>query len=216
MMTISTLRTVGNSPLVIFIVYTVGQDAEERGYSDWLVRIDNPFFNAIPCIRRYENWRVTDVQAGGPLEWDYFDFQGIDSEESLESVWFNPDLDAFRTEWIRLWGYGRPDPQPIHRHAYVMRPVVPLKPGVESGFLQMSAGTGEPPSSGDGVFRVERVLSKHFATGGARSDTWVQPASKGNPLGLDWLSLTYSEKPISQADMADKHGTTSLTARLIA
>ena len=204
-----TSRTVGNSPLVIFIVYTVGQDAEKNGYSDWLVKVDNPFFNAIPGVRRYENWIVTDVVAGGPLEWDYFDFQGIDSEENLEAVWFNPDLDGFRKEWIRLWGYGRPDPAPILRHAYLMRPVKPIEPGFEKTNVVITAGKGEPPAQGDGVFKVEGVLSKHFATGGARRDGWLSSARESNPLGLDWLSVSYGETP----ETADDKGRRTRKAR---
>lgn len=188
-------RTVGNSPLVIFIVYTVGKDAEERGYSDWLVKVDNPFFNAIPGVRRYENWVVGEVTAGGPLQWDYFDFQGIESDDALEAVWFNPDLDDFRKEWIRLWGYGRPDPTPILRHAYVMRPIVPISEDAEKPHLVLSAGRGTPPRQADGVFQVESVLAKHFATGGGRGQGWLSPASQGNPLGLDWLALFYGDTP---------------------
>jgi hypothetical protein len=213
------LRTVGNSPLVIFIVYTVGEEAEKNGYWEWLERVDSPFFNAIPGVRRYENWIVEQNLAGEKLEWDYFDFQGIDSEESLEPVWFNPDLDGFRKEWIRLWGYGSKEPSPILRHAYILRPVVKLRPGVETDHLVMTAGRGEPPSEGDGVFRVEAVLSKHFATGGQRAEGWVKPAADFNPLGFEWLSVTYEKTGGEHASTnvaATEPELTRLTARRIA
>jgi hypothetical protein len=35
------------------------------------------------------------------------------------------------------------------------------------------------------------VLKKHFATPGARPDDWLTPASAGNPLGLDWLAVSF-------------------------
>lgn len=212
-------RTVGNSPLVIFIVYTVGPEAEKNGYSDWLVKVDNPFFNAIPGVRRYENWVVTDVVAGRPLEWDYFDFKGIDSEDMLESVWFNPDLDGFRKEWIRLWGYGRQDPPPILRHAYLMRPIKPIRPGLESDNVVITAGKGKPPSHGDGVFEVTGVLSKHFATGGGRGTGWLSSVRENNPLGLDWLSVSYGTTMTSALDKAgtlESQDLTRVAARLIA
>ena len=216
-MTAPTPRRIANCPLVIFIAYTVGADAEPRGYSDWLVAVDNPFFNTIPGTRCYANWRVGQVLAGGPLDWDYFDFQGLDSESDLERVWFNPDLDAFRAEWLRLWGYGRPKALDVHRHAYVMRPVTPFPTGPVPGHLRITAGVGTPPP-GAMVFRVDGVLRKHFATGGGPADGWHSPASQGNPLGLDWMALTYADDEVAAAagTPAAPGGVVDLTARLIA
>lgn len=91
-------RLLENCPAVIFIAYTVPQTAIAGGYADWLVTVDNPFFNAIPGTLHYANWRVEQARAGGPLAWDWFDFQGLAAEDDLEKVWFNPDLDAFRAE----------------------------------------------------------------------------------------------------------------------
>lgn len=55
-------RKLENCPLVIFIAYTVPARAEPEGYSDWLRRVDMPFFNAIPGTHHYANWRLRDVQ----------------------------------------------------------------------------------------------------------------------------------------------------------
>lgn len=193
-MTVETVeRTLANCPSVIFIAYGVNEGAEERGYSDWLRRVDNPFFNAIPGVRHYANWRVQSVFKGAPMDWDYFDFQGLTAEEALEPVWFNPDLDGFRREWIRLWGYGRPQPLPVHAHSYVMRPVS-RSGAAETGLARIIGGKGEPVVEGDLVYRVEGVLSKHFAAGGAPKDKpWLSPASEDNPLGLDWITVRYGK-----------------------
>ena len=212
-------RTVANCPLVIFIAYTVGADAEPRGYSDWLRRIDNPFFNAIPGVRCYANWRVDTVLSGEPPAWDYFDFQGLAAEDDLERVWFNADLDGFRREWLRLWGYGRPTPLPVFAHAYLMRPTAPL-PQPATGLLRLVGGTGAAPA-GVPVLRVDGVLSKHFAAGGAttgEAGAWCRPASEGNPLGLDWLALAYGDAaaPLAGAAAPAAGGSLDLVARLIA
>jgi hypothetical protein len=194
-------RTLANCPAVIFIAYTVGADAEPRGYSDWLRRIDNPFFNAIPGVRCYANWRVDTVTAGGPLAWDYFDFQGLAAEGDLERVWFNADLDGFRREWIRLWGYGRPTPLPVHAHAYLMRPTAPL-PEPATGLLRLVAGTGAPPA-GVPALRVDGVLSKHFAAGAGAAGAgaaWCRPVGDDNPLGLDWMALRYGDATAALTD----------------
>lgn len=213
-----TPRTISNSPLVIFIVYTVGQTAENNGYCDWLAKVDNPFFNAIPGIRRYENWVLTDVMAGGPLEWSYFDFKGLQREEDLETVWFNPDLDAFRKEWIRLWGYDRSEPPAILRNAYLLRPTCPIAPTGEKDHVVITAGKGDAPTYGAGVFKVEAVLKKHFATDTTQADGWLLPADRSNPLGLDWLSVCYGETQkiaLARAGALKSPDLTRVAARLI-
>src|SRR5438477_577884 len=42
----------------VFLTYTLPEDALARGYENWLRDVDNPFFNAIPGVGRYENWRI--------------------------------------------------------------------------------------------------------------------------------------------------------------
>jgi hypothetical protein len=99
-------RRLDGCPLVIFIAYTIPDDAEARGYADWLRRVDMPFFNGIPGVHHYANWRLTEILAGAPPVWDWFDFQGLAAEDDLERVWFDPGLDDFRANWLKLWGYG--------------------------------------------------------------------------------------------------------------
>lgn len=178
-------------PLVIFIAYTVPEDAEARGYSQWLRDVDMPFFNAIPGTGHYANWRVGETLAGPVQPWDYFDFQGVESEADLERVWFSPDLDEFRKGWLKLWGYGRAEAPPVLRHAYLMRRVGDTSPRLDTG-LTLSAGTGAMKGAPGHVrWQVEGVLHKHF--GGASDKPWLTPVAEGNPLGFDWLSVTYGD-----------------------
>lgn len=176
-------------PLVIFIAYRVPEDAEPRGYSQWLVDVDMPFFNAIPGTGHYANWRITRHLKGSEPVWDYFDFQGLQTEEDLERVWFNPDLDGFRKNWLALWGYGGGEAPPVLRHAYLMRRIGAATPRLDRQ-LTLSGGSGTvPEGAGDVRWQVEGVLHKHF--GGAGGGRWLTPAAEGNPLGLDWLSVSY-------------------------
>lgn len=185
-------RRLADCPLVILIVYTVPDDAEARGYAAWLERVDNPFFNARPGVAHYANWRLGAVVRGEAPGWDWFDFQGLAREEDLERVWFDRELDAFRAEWIRTWGYGRREPRlaEVLAHAYVMRPVG--RPGSTAAAERASfvAGRGTPPVA-DTMFRVEAVLAKHFAAapGATRPDGWCRPAVDAAPLGFDWVGL---------------------------
>lgn len=196
-------RRLADCPLVIFIAYTVPDDAVERGYCDWLERVDNPFFNGRPGVRHYANWRLDRILRGDAPGWDWFDFQGLAEEADLEDVWFDPGLDAFRAEWIRLWGYGPRDGRlaEVLAHSYLTRPVRRPGPIAAAERALFVAGDGEAPV-GSATFRVDDVLAKHFAagaraaTGTTRPAGWRRPVSTGNPLGYDWVGLVGSDEEI--------------------
>jgi hypothetical protein len=160
-------RRIEDCPLVVFIAYTVPVRAELGGYSKWLQNVDMPFFNDIPGTLHYANWRLREIAKGKTPVWDYFDFQGLNAESDLERVWFNPDLDSFRTEWLRLWGYGQADAPPVLRHSYIMRPVARSNRYPKDTVLTLAGGTGAAPSLPDAdlVWKIDGVLHKHF--GGA-------------------------------------------------
>ena len=209
-------RLLADSPAVLYIVYSPGADAEAKGYEPWLVTIDNPFFNAIPGIHHYANWKLERVLAGAP-PYGYFDFLGLAAEADLERVWFNPELNRFRIEWVRLWGYGLAQPQPIQSNAYLMRPVSrSARPATR--FAMITGGTGAAPAGegADVVWRVEETVRKHYAItpdGGP----WRVPREQENPLGLDWLALRYGDGVDDLAASHEPAGeTVAFIARLLA
>jgi len=167
-----------------------------------------PFFNAIPGTLHYANWRLRTCEVGKPTVWDYFDFQGLVAEDDLKRVWFSPDLDHFRSEWLRLWGYGQGETPPAIAHSYVMRPVAKSPGHQTSDTLMLSGGMGQPPDAeADLVYRVDGVLHKHFGAGSGTGD-WHTPASDFNPLGLDWLAVQYGSdrQPLKGATFAAEAG----------
>jgi hypothetical protein len=95
--------------LAVFLTYTLPADAIARGYEPWLREVDNPFFNAIPGVGRYENWRIVRQQTPA-LGYTHFDFMFVASVDALRQAWFDVRLDAFRTGWIAKWGYGAAAP----------------------------------------------------------------------------------------------------------
>lgn len=184
-------RPLSASPAVLYMVYTPGADAEAKGYEPWLVAVDNPFFNAISGVHHYANWKLERVLTGAP-PYGYFDFLGLAVEADLERVWFNSDLNRFRAEWVRLWGYGLAKPQPIQTNAYLMRPVSrSARP--ETRFALVTGGTGAPPTRADIAWRVEETIRKHYSIA-SDGGPWRMPSEQDNPLGLDWLALTYGDK----------------------
>ena len=62
---------------LILLVYTPREDSNARGYEAWLQEIDNPFFNDIPGIRHYTNWKTTSA-ADCAFPYSHFDFMFLD------------------------------------------------------------------------------------------------------------------------------------------
>ena len=186
----------GLSPgaMMIFIVYNTNEDAVARGYEPWLCETDCPFFNTIPGIAHYANWKVD-----GPSPFTYFDFMVLDDPDVLKSIWFNSDLNDFRANWVRLWGYG-PAPLPMHNYSHVVRAVrTGLALGRDSGWL--SLGHGTPPGGTETDFTVEGSLAKHYA---GADEAWYETAAVRNPLGYDWVGFS-KDRPAESALVLPAH-----------
>ena len=91
------------SQVMCVLTYTPRADAASRGYDDWLRAVDNPFFNSVPGITRYENWKVHTPILNEP-HYAYFDLMYIDSREAVAKVWGNSGVHEFAREWTRQWG----------------------------------------------------------------------------------------------------------------
>ena len=101
---------------MILLTYTprAGTDLDE--YDAWLRAVDNPFFNGVPGIARYTNWKVTGARS--PVPFTHFDFMGLESLATAETVWQRQDMKDFTAEWRRLWGQG-PEASDLSVNAHV-------------------------------------------------------------------------------------------------
>ncbi len=101
---------------MILLTYTprAGIDLDE--YDAWLRAVDNPFFNGVPGIARYTNWKVTD--AGSAVPFTHFDFMGLDDVANADALWQRQDMKDFTAEWRRLWGQG-PEAADLSVNAHV-------------------------------------------------------------------------------------------------
>lgn len=186
-------RPLSDSTHMIFIPYRLPEGAEDRGYAPWLRKVDNPFFNSIPGVHHYANWRIDRVLRGQGPAWDWFDFKGLTSADDLERVWFSPDLDMFRRKWLELWGYGAgsvTERPAFLRYSYLFRRTHAsgTAPGRQA---VVSFGTGAPPVTADLVWERVGYLPKHFAADTARDPAtpWLLDSVTPDPLGFDWIAV---------------------------
>lgn len=101
---------------MILLSYTLRPGVDTEEYEAWLRKVDNPFFNGVPGIARYTNWKIT--AAATPVPFTHFDFMGVDSVDAAADVWQSQDVKDFTAEWRRLWGMG-PEATDLSVNAHV-------------------------------------------------------------------------------------------------
>ena len=174
---------------VVLLTYTTNAGIEARAYDQWLREVDNPFFNRIPGIAHYSNWKIVDHD-GGPIPFTHFDLLGLTDWDSVESVWFNTELDAFRDGWVEKWGYGPGGmPAPVNCHGYLARRQGTGKLLFRDNVL-VAAG---PSAVDDNTWRIEEALRMHWAVGRAPAkEPWRRPLENDGSLGFDAFRLEFS------------------------
>lgn len=105
----------------LLLTYTPRDGIDLDAYHEWLRRVDNPFFNGRPAVKRYVNWRVTESKLG-VASFTHFDLLEIEGDGGFDSVFGDGVIVEFAREWVRLWGRV-PDPdapdQSANYHVYV-------------------------------------------------------------------------------------------------
>ncbi|MFQ3595317.1 MAG: hypothetical protein SNJ63_04325 [Sphingomonadaceae bacterium] len=143
-------------PWMVFLPYTPRSDSVERGYEQWLIEVDNPFFNAIAPIAHYGNWAVAQVLAGDP-GFTHFDFMRFASEDDIARAWNDPDLLAFASGWVDQWGVEPDSPDPsVNYHAYVARRISGA-PGPDEGNLYLALEP-EATTTSDELWEISRPI----------------------------------------------------------
>ena len=79
-------NAIGAYDAMSLIMYTPRADSNDRGYEQWLIDVDNPFFNNSEVCVRYTNWKVAD-DAGVNFGFSHFDFFGMDDRDSGDKIW---------------------------------------------------------------------------------------------------------------------------------
>lgn len=111
--------------VALLLTYTPREGTNLADYHEWLQRVDNPFFNSRPPVRRYVNWRVVESKVGS-ADFTHFDLLEIDGDGGFESVFGDERIVQFAQNWVRQWGRV-PDPEAADQspnyHVYVCEAV---------------------------------------------------------------------------------------------
>lgn len=104
---------------LLLLVYTPREDSTARKYDDWLRDIDNPFFNGVPGIQHYTNWKITSP-ADCAVPYTYFDLMYVEDKNKLDDIWGNPDVEKFAQGWTDSWGrYPAATPETMDKNYQV-------------------------------------------------------------------------------------------------
>jgi hypothetical protein len=193
--------------MMIFLTYTLGEEALANGYERWVRDEDNPFFNAIPGMGRYENWKLVGERPAD-LQFGFYDFMNLASDADLERVWFSSALDDFRKGWIRKWGYGGGSriPSPANASGWLARRESPPPPR-RSPFLALICDAPQPIPGAE-RWRITEAVRKHYAIGPAPAgEPWRRPLRSGEGHGITTLDVIYADDCASAERLASVHGT---------
>ena len=142
------------SDIMVFLPYTPRADAEAQGYDEWLRRVDNPFFNSIPGIAHYSNWKVT---GGAPAGFTHFDFMYLDPALAGQ-VWTNETLLDFAAGWTEQWGR---EPQAadlsVNYHSYRLAKVSGPSLFDPRG-VRLTSSAAAAPTIGGAVWKVTEAM----------------------------------------------------------
>jgi hypothetical protein len=188
--------TTGSRDLLL-LVYTPREDSYARGYDDWLRTVDNPFFNSVPGIRHYTNWKIASP-ADCAVPYTHFDLMYLDDAAAKDKVWANPDVMTFAQGWTEKWGrYPRATPETMHMNYSVFlcssvaggQRVQGRHLAFMPGDATLNGGTGDQVYAVNesvlGDIRFARFALRYLPTGDAYTAVTAQslPGRTGCALG---------------------------------
>lgn len=105
---------------MLLLTYKLGKQVDHDEYENWLREVDNPFFNQVPGVVRYANWKVVNEMVGN-VDFTHYDLLQIEDLDSWEKVWGNAELQAFAQAWTERWSVHGTDPKYVGINFQVMR-----------------------------------------------------------------------------------------------
>ncbi len=140
----------------LILTYSPREGAAAAGYEEWLRRVDNPFFNSVPGIVRYTNWKI--IERTGDIPYGYFDVLGLQDAASFEAVWLSDEVRAFTAGWRDKWGADPGTDSAINSHVYLCRRIAGAAHERSAHALFAPGPTGAEAGKGFQEWRIERSI----------------------------------------------------------
>lgn len=91
------------SETLVLITYTPRDDAQERGFEDWLREDGSPTLNALPGVVGHSSWRISEPAFGTP-DYTHFDVLFVEGRAQVSALLSDPAVRAFADGWVEQWG----------------------------------------------------------------------------------------------------------------
>ena len=114
--------------------------------------------------------------------------------EALETVWFDPEMDKFRRDWVSRWGYTSTGAfishkEEINQYGYLADRTSGQR-GVKGEYLRLLGGNSAIEDSNGEKWQVKEVLRKQWAIGSpAANEHWRNKSDSNNPLSFSNFTL---------------------------
>jgi hypothetical protein len=93
---------------LLLLTYSPRADVDLEEYQDWLGQVDNPFFNGLPTVKRYANFRIA-APVQDDEDFTQFDLLEIEGDGGPDSIFGDEMIAEFARDRVRMWGIN-PDP----------------------------------------------------------------------------------------------------------
>ena len=140
--------------IMVFLPYTPRADSDARGYDQWLREVDAPFFNSVPGILHYSNWKVSSPAPGA---FTHFDFMYLDSALA-DGVWTNQFVIEFASGWTETWGIDpKAEDLSVNYNSYRLKRLSGLSLFSPDG-VRIAGAAAASPRFGGAVWEVEHPM----------------------------------------------------------
>src|SRR5207253_132370 len=117
-------------------------------------KYDCPFFNSVPGIVEYTNWKIVEAR-GRPLPFTHFDLLGLTGIEAVDSVWNNPELQAFAANFRSTW-------RVVPAHVYVaVRTMAVMQSRTKHIVLSLHSQSSDAHRRGFDAWEIVRSVREH-------------------------------------------------------
>ncbi|MFD9666301.1 hypothetical protein ACFWAY_32575 [Rhodococcus sp. NPDC059968] len=106
--------------LMLLATYNISKDRTEEDYDKFCREVDTPFYNSIPGVVRYSNWKVVEENLGS-VGFKYIDFIVVEGDEPFKMFEDNQKIKDFIVKWEEQWAEFGTDEQYLGKNYQIVK-----------------------------------------------------------------------------------------------